>query len=110
MNAREESCLPYLGLLLTDLTFIDSNDDFIEARKAWRSVRRESRDLGDSKPEFTTGGDELLVNFAKARLSTNIILQLRRWLSTPYAKADSSLRRSLLVAIVQVIYFSLTNE
>ncbi len=58
-NSTSESCVPYLGLFLSDLTFIsDGNQDF------WKGTN--------------------LINFEKRVMIANVILKIQEYQSRPY--------------------------
>lgn len=64
---RRERCLPYIGVFLTDQTFVDeSRPNFV--------------DVHDAQPALAAAGDQPLLNFAKARLVAQFPLNLARWL------------------------------
>jgi hypothetical protein len=72
--------LPYLGVFLTDQTSIDDSvSDWIDMAVDGQSVT--------------------LLNFAKARQSAQLLINLRRWLRVPYARVKREQRMLVLECV-----------
>eukprot|EP01104_Vermistella_antarctica_P010604 TRINITY_DN2841_c0_g2_i1.p1 TRINITY_DN2841_c0_g2~~TRINITY_DN2841_c0_g2_i1.p1 ORF type:complete len:656 (-),score=140.63 TRINITY_DN2841_c0_g2_i1:268-2235(-) len=73
LRTEKDPCLPYVGLFLRDMTFIDENPDYIKPRTA-----QEKADAGPCEP---------MINFGKMSLVHDIVKTAQAFQTRPYVVA-----------------------
>eukprot|EP01135_Chromosphaera_perkinsii_P004291 Nk52_evm3s276 gene=Nk52_evmTU3s276 len=87
MSRITPPCVPYLGIYLTDLTFInDGNNDFVENIEIEASSNEAP--LKDTKLIMAEIHTENLINIQKFRLISKVLLELRRFQPFPYENLE----------------------
>lgn len=91
--------VPFMVIALTDLTFIDENENLVPRKSSSKSSSAATNSTSSSSTTTeaatntatttssvvaTVSSDEKLVNFLKMGLLAKVILNLRRWQKAPY--------------------------